>query len=355
MSLRILKKKNAQLAFLLIAVFATLTSCQWENRAQTSLNVSVGYQSESARFADRASISSVYPSIGTIWVSIETPTLNVVQINEQYNNGQLTLNTAKSAIKITDTNVSLNVPTDETLTVSIEAFNIANLKVFSGSTEVAPEALGGASVQVTVPIQADIDASVPILASDENCKDTDDDFDGICGDFEDLFLNALGHPDIDGDNIINSKDPDSDGDGVLDKYDRNESSLVSGYTVSNDGFPMFLVPNTRPTIQNFTLSVIDTTLHTMELPLSSEVDNDVNDEITYWVVGNLPLGVSARTIGNTLEYQYTGVLLASLLSHTIQIEAYDIAALSLIESENPPGPVTFEVKVEVLPGVGLMF
>ncbi|MBU2862283.1 hypothetical protein KO489_00350 [Reinekea forsetii] len=353
MSLRILKKKHTQLAFLLIAVVASLTSCQWENSTQTSLNVSVGYQSESARFADRASISSVYPSIGTIWVSIETPTLNVVQINEQYNNGQLTLNTAKSAIKITDTNVSLNVPTDETLTVSIEAFNIANLKVFSGSTEVAPEELGGASVQVNVPIQADIDASVDILASLSQCQD--DDGDGYCNIFEDLFVNANGLPDIDNDGRYNSNDIDSDNDGVPDNVDRNESSLVSGYTVSNNGFPMFLVPNTRPTIQNFTLSVIDTSLHTIELPLSSVVDSDVNDEITYWVAGNLPLGVSARTIGNTLEYQYTGVLLSSLLSHTIQIEAYDIAALSLIESENPPGPVTFEVKVEVLPGVGIMF
>lgn len=350
----LLKVKSFLLTGFLFSSILALSSCQWENTEQTSLHVSVGYQSESARFANRASISAVYPSIGTIWVSIETPTLNVAQINEQYNNGQLTLNTAKSAIKITDTNVSLNVPTDETLTVRIEAFNIANLKVFSGSTEVAPEELGGASVQVNVPIQADIDASVDILATLSQCGD--DDGDGYCNIFEDLFVNANGIPDIDNDGRYNSNDTDSDDDGVPDKTDQNESSLVSGYTVSNNGFPMFLVPNTLPSsIGDITLNVESIDEFIALLPTTSSIDSDVGDEIYYRLVNGQGLDNAIVSIeGNQFSYTYIGGLLTSILTQTFEVEAYDITNKYLFDnqSDDPvPKPIKFTVTVNVASGL----
>jgi hypothetical protein len=213
-----------------------LSSCQWEQTSQTSIRVIAGGQVDASQFSTRVSVVEKFPSLGKVWLEIETTTLNTEDINNQYNNGALALNEDKSAIIITDTDVSLNVPTDEEILLTITAYNTDDLKVFSGSKTIAVGALKQGVVDVVVPIRVDVDDTVQVVydsnAGLDACTPSIDGF--YCLNYKKMLLAAAG--------FSTDDSYDSDGDLVPDLFDNNPDSVdhnsTTKITVSNNGYPM---------------------------------------------------------------------------------------------------------------------
>lgn len=339
-----------------------LSACDWEAANETTLLVNIGEKNHNAeeRLATRSSVSSTYPSLSTILINVETETLTTQDINFQYNNGLLTLNTAQTDIVITDTDVSFNVPTDEIITLSITAYNQSGYRIYSGVTDISPEDLTKAVVEVDVPIRIDIDESITVRydsSSPNPCAD--DDYDLFCNEFEDLFLNAAGEPDIDSDGDVNSDDTDADGDLLIDQKDNNIYSIddETNITVSNHGYPMFMVANREPFIDDINI-VADYSqmgsgneggyLLPLTLPASSDVDVDVNDAIEYNVKDGQDFSVNSiadvyiEDDTKLVFWDYTGGITTEL---SIDIEARDLVNRSLQFDNSPILPVEFTVNV----------
>lgn len=330
--------KSSLLVPLLAVVF--LAGCEWSLNSSTALTVSFGAQnsdtSNDSRFLTRAAVSEVYPTLDVILLSVSTPTYSVKDINELFNNNAFTLNDDEDAFVLTNTLVALTVPNGEPLTVQIRAINLDGFQVFTGTVELDPEELSEPEVAVNVPLEVDVDENIPVLASLSECEDSDSD--DLCDVYEDLFLNADGEADVDGDGQLNKNDTDADGDQVPDNLDRN-ASLTEGNlpTPSNDGYPMFIVANRLPVLPNVSITTAENQPFTLALPVS-EVDPDRNDVVTYIVTTDPTKGsvvVNGTDIVYTPDAFFTG-------SDTFSIEAFDLASSFTSES------VTFRVDISVV-------
>ncbi|MDX1344022.1 MAG: hypothetical protein R3227_16750, partial [Reinekea sp.] len=258
-------------------VLLTLVSCGWYTPVSTQLTVGFAgvhtTEIEQGRLLSRAAISEAYPALKLIELAVSTRSLTTSDINTQFNGGKFTLNAAKTAFVLSDTVVDLVVPNSETLLIEITAFNQAGYKVFSGRAEVSVTDLAKPKVSVAVPIEVDIDDTIPVLnfasSTDTQSSCTDTDGDNLCDVYEDLFLNAIGIADIDGDGTLNREDLDSDGDGVDDSYDNKTHDYYSFPTPSNNGYPMFIVANRLPVIADVTVTTSENLATTLSLPAES--------------------------------------------------------------------------------------
>lgn len=268
---------------LVLAAVIFLAGCAWHEEAST--NLMIGFTSDdnlsSARVVSRSTlsrepISSAYPSLGTILLAVSSANFSPSQINDDYNDGSFTMNDDNTAFVLSDTVVDLNVPNTATLTIAITAFNKDGFQVYTGQATLSPSQLSAPALAVAVPIVFDVDDRIPILSSVSDCLD--DDSDGYCSVYEDLFVNAQGLPDIDGDGDDNSVDIDSDGDDRLDRDDHNPA--IGKPTSSNNGYPMFIVKNRAPVAEAVSRTTSQNTAVEISIPASS-IDVDVNDAITF--------------------------------------------------------------------------
>ncbi|NOX08863.1 MAG: HYR domain-containing protein [Gammaproteobacteria bacterium] len=183
-------------------------------------------------------------------------------INADYNSNRFTLDVDnENAIRVEETEVSLNVPNNVALTFIVEAFNADGFQLFRGVSSLSVGALEQADVALSVPMAVDIDTAIEQTVMDNPsvpCVDTDGD--SFCDYYEDLFLNPVtGLPDIDNDGFPNSNDQDADGDGVSDYLD--------GRDATTDGYPRFVMIPGRvsgtvsvPTSQSVDIAVADLTI-----------------------------------------------------------------------------------------------
>jgi hypothetical protein len=332
--------------FILIVTAFLSASCEWSQQENTQLTIGFGNNERSLVVSrsslTRAAINDVYPTLERILLSITTSSLSTSDINEQYNSSSFTLTEDRLAIELSDTLVELNVPNSQTLTIEIRAINNDGYQVFRGVVELTPESLDEPSVAVAVPMEVDIDDAIPVLSSLSECDDSD--MDDLCDVYEDLFLNAAGVADVDGDGVLNKNDNDADGDSVPDDYDRN-SNLTSGNlpTASNDGYPMFIVANRVPVINDVSITTSENQPFTIALPVS-EVDADVNDDIYYSMTSEPQNGetiISGTNIIYTPEAFFTG-------ADSFSIQAADIA------SSYTEGYVDFTVSINVVDSPSLV-
>ncbi len=326
-------------------VLLTLVSCGWYTPVSTQLTVGFAgvhtTEIEQGRLLSRTAISEAYPALKLIELAVSTRSLTTSDINTQFNGGKFTLNAAKTAFVLSDTVVDLVVPNSETLLIEITAFNQAGYKVFSGRAEFSVTDLAKPKVSVAVPIEVDIDDTIPVLnfasSTDTQSSCTDTDGDNLCDVYEDLFLNASGIADIDGDGTLNREDLDSDGDGVDDSYDNKTHDYYSFPTPSNNGYPMFIVANRLPVIADVTVTTSENLATTLSLPAES-VDADVNDEVTYVVTASPSNGsvvVNGTDIRYTPDLYFVG-------TDTFSVEAQDLT-FNFTEQATP-----FRVTVNVV-------
>jgi hypothetical protein len=261
--------------WLMLAVLL-VSSCNWVKTDSTQLTVGLAGQGNRATLS-RAAISQTYPSLGQLRLAVQHAALTLEQINKQFNGGTLPLSDDKSTILLGDTLISLVVPKDLPLTVTVSAYNVAGYKVFSGSQLVSVADLSRATVAIAVAMRVDIDSAVPVLATNTTCNDAD--LDGYCDLYEDLFVNASGQPDIDGDGLLNSQDIDADGDLVDDQFDHNPN-ISTLPTLSNFGYPMFIVKNRLPSLADVAVTTAENTPFTLQLS-AANVDVDGNDEVVF--------------------------------------------------------------------------
>jgi len=261
----------------MVALFAgfvglTASGCgqNKDNSAEGArVTVSLAARSSSRTFAARSAsrslgsvpLTEAYPFLDHATLLVFGGGYTTASINAEYNRNQLSYASDGKSLLITETEFSLNVPGSVQLTFVVTAFNLDGYRIFQGSTVAGPKQFASSAPVVSVPLKVNIDEAVPALASASGCADSD--LDGICDDYEDIFVNSANSPDIDGDGVANSLDDDSDDDGMLDADE--------GILPSNDGFPLFIHKNQPPT------GIDPLVIETEQGKTSSGVQPHVND------------------------------------------------------------------------------
>lgn len=285
--------------FFLVLLIGLLAGCDLvAQRSQLSVSWMPKVADRSVMM-NRAAITETYPGLSVIWLRISSESFTTEYINREFNDDRFNMNDDGDALIIEDTEVALNVPTSEPLTIELIAFNTDGYRVFRASKELTTASLSSPVINVDLPLQVDIDENIPVLSSDTGCTDSDQD--NLCDVYEDLFLNAAGQPDVDYDGTINSLDTDSDNDGFNDDVDLNTSVSGTGPTPSTNGYPMFVQANTAPVLPDTTVTTLENQTLTLVLdPL--EIDPDVNDELSITVSFAGSYG-TATVNGTTVTYE----------------------------------------------------
>ena len=224
-----------------------------------------------------AAVSEVYPGLSHIALQVFGDGYTTGGINEDFNNNDFEViqvldgdGNEVDALRILETEFTISVPSDADLTFVVQAFNPGGYRVFSATADVTRDQLAAPDLELPMGLAVDVESRVPRLAGDSGCSG-DDDGDGICNDFEDLFVNASGVPDIDGDGERNSSDLDADGDDVPDGED--------GLTPSNDGFPAFVHANRPPVAVDDGYNTDEDTVLITGNVLVNDSDPDVGDAL----------------------------------------------------------------------------
>ncbi len=263
-------------------------------------------------------ISDAYPFVGAVTLTIIADNgLSMTEINEQYNDNRFMLDESGAFI-VVDVAFSITLPTHTGYEFIVSAYTPGGVKFYAGSSRLEVADLESADlVPVAIDMQVSVDPAVPRLATDSGCPG-DDDGDGICNSYEDLFVNVLGEPDVDSDTIINSLDADSDNDGILD--DASET-VGEGLTPQNNGFPAFIHKNNAPTSTSIFLKLTGSGDSNLLVPVTD--DQDVGDLHQYVILTQpefgtvviqdgelyyLPDGVNTGTVTFTFQATDSGGL-----------------------------------------------
>lgn len=195
-------------------------------------------------------ISTAYPYLSRITLQIVAEGYTTAGINRDYNGGRFGMAEGEDALLLVDTAFVLNVPNEVDLTFIVTAYNLDGYRLFSATSTLTSAQMRSGETSMPIAMRVDIDPAVPVLATDPGCSG-DTDGDGLCNDYEDIFVNADGVADIDGDGLLNSEDTDADGDGMPDDLDGN--------TPANDGFPSFIHANRAPTAVSLAMTTVSGT------------------------------------------------------------------------------------------------
>ncbi len=240
-------KQNSVLRLLLPLILLLLSACSEPMQSdQGNLTVSIATPSvgEVATLPAGVLISSAYPYLSSVTMQISGEGHTTASINSDYNGDRFTMVAGSDAFSIVDTTFSLNVPNDVELFFTITAYNLNGYRIYSASASLLPADLQSGSASLPVSMAVDIDTTVPVQTGDVGCSG-DDDGDGLCNDYEEMFVRLDGVADVDSDGTPNSLDTDSDNDGVTDDLD--------WLAPSNDGYPSFIHANTAPTAVSLSL------------------------------------------------------------------------------------------------------
>ncbi len=246
------------------------------------------------REAHAVPFSESFPFLGLVTLQIIGEGFTTASINSDFNEGRFPMVEGEDAIILTDSDVTLTVPDTVDLSFIVTAFNLDGFRIFRGENTLTVAQLNQASVALPIPLVVDIDERIPRLVAGTGCPDTDGD--GICNDFEDVFVNQSGEPDIDGDGIPNSQDTNSDGDQLSD--------AAEGITPSNDGFPVFIHKNRSPTfVANVTIDIDGTDTGSVATP--AVTDPDVGDTHAF-SIATPPANGTAIVVNNQIVYTADG-------------------------------------------------
>lgn len=247
-----------------------------------------------AGFSSGVPVGSVYPfpSKVTLFItatnSDESVIYNSAQINEKFNNNKYAVN-GDGSLNISKTTFALVLPYDFSVSMVLTIYNKAGYQYFQGNLNIgANETI---SDSLIFPIAVSIDPAIPKTNPPSSCADYDGDT--LCDVYEDMFINAAGKPDIDGDGYNNSNDSDSDGDGF------NDNDSREGMTLTNDDFPRFIHANNTPTSvgTGYTINV-NSSIISAAIPVS---DPDVGDTHTISLSGFANHGIASIS-GNLFSY-----------------------------------------------------
>ncbi len=320
--LRRLLPRTASLFFMLSLLATLLCACSTDSRPSRQVTLSLGSpvmsDTESAQSAQTTSgmnalllallngvvppahaapLESVYPYLSRVTLKLTADGYSSDLINRDYNDGRFLLEASEDALLLTDTNVTLQLPSGVDITFLITAYSLSGVQYMTGSATLLASAAQSPS-QLVVGLRIDIDPAIPRFASVSGCPDSDGD--DLCDSYEDLFVTASGVSDIDGDGISNSLDTDADGDGVSDDADGNAPS--------NDGYPFFIHANQPPTAVALAMLTAPGTAVT-EVPLVT--DPDEGDSFTVTIVTQGQYGLAEAGAGGGILYTpypgYSGV------------------------------------------------
>lgn len=246
------------------------------------------------RQAHAVPFTESFPFLGRVTLQIIGTGFTTASINANFNENRFALVEGEDAIILTDSDVTLTVPDTVDLSFIITAFNLDGFRVFQGENTLTVAQLNQASVALPIPLVVDIDERIPRLVAGTGCPDADGD--GICNDFEDVFIGQSGTPDIDGDGIVNSLDTNSDGDQLDD--------AAEGLMPSNDGFPVFIHKNRSPTfVADITIDIDGADTGSVATP--AVTDPDVGDTHVF-SIATPPANGTAMVVNNQIVYTADG-------------------------------------------------
>lgn len=295
---------------------------------------------ESGELLGGALISTAYPYLSRITLQIVAEGYTTVGINRDYNGGRFGMAEGEDALLLVDTAFLLNVPNEVDLTFIVTAYNLDGYRLFSATSTLTSAQMLSGETGMPIAMQVDIDPAVPVLATDPGCSG-DTDGDGLCNDYEDIFVNADGVADIDGDGLLNSEDTDADGDGLADDFDGN--------TPANDGFPSFIHANQAPTAVSLAMTTVS---GTSVVGSASVTDPDLGDCHSIAIVtppaqgtaailetGALPPDVPADCVAYSVSYTppdgFTGAV-GFTISATDRAGEAASGSVSITVNEAPP-------------------
>ncbi len=240
-----------------------------------------------------------HPNLAYLALLVEAGGFGTEQINQDYNEGRFTRMRfeGQSQLLLEGETTHLTVPNSVTVTFTVSAYTREGYRLFRQRASLSRDELGANSPRLALDLQVDIDPRIPLLASDTQCSG-DDDGDGLCNDYEQLFYPAgdgTQLADIDLDGIPNSADSDSDGDGIGD--------AAEGAEPSNAGFPLFVHRNRPPQLDTgLTLSAYRE--QPTHLSFNAASDPDLGDTATLsYALTQAPSHGTAWFDGQSLYYQ----------------------------------------------------